>query len=447
MDAIIDSISTREIASAIWLSGLLVFLVIYRKTRSSLAGLIKSLFQPVIFIPLAIGGLYATVEILLLQQWQWWSIANLKTTILWLVTFGFVTMFEVATEKGRQASFGKITRDVLSVTGGLLFIAELHTFPLIVELIALPVVTVIALTCEVAKQKPEHAQVAKLLGCATGIIGFSYFGFSLWRTIETWREAATWHVALEFLIPILLSLGFLPFLYGWRAYVAYSSMFATISNFGIEKRLVPYARWLALTRIRGDLALLDRWRMAIQSSRPSTKAELKHSLTALLALKSREASPPTIPPEAGWSPYLAMQFMSELGVDTGHYHHSFDDEWFASSPLREIGNGAIWRNNIAYYIEGTEQTAMTLKLKLNVNDPANRGEAEEMFIVHAMHLLEQAVSADAVERMKLRIALLEAFEADIPFGSVALTHEAFVEGIRGGYSRKFEVSRGGDEAN
>lgn len=447
MNVIIESINFREIASAIWLGALLVALLVYGPTRRNLADLLRSFLQPVILIPLAIAALYAAGEILLLHRWQWWSVANLKTTILWLATFAFVTIFEVATAKGQPASLGKITRDVASVTGVLLFIAELHTFPLAVELIALPVVTCIALTGEFAKHKPEHAQVAKLLGCTTGVIGLSYLGFSLWRTIETWREAATWDVALEFLVPILLSLGFLPFLYGWRAYVAYSSMFSTNSIFGIESGLVPYARWLAITRIRGDLALLDRWRIAIQSSRPSTKAELKHSLTALLALKAREASPPRVPPKDGWSPYLAMQFMAELGVDTGHYHHSFDNEWFASSPMREIGDGPIWCNNIAYYVEGTEGAATTLKVKLNINDPANCDEAEDMFIVHAMHLLELAVSADAVERLKLRIASLEAFEADIPFGSVALTREAFVGGIEGGYSRKFEVKRGGDEAD
>lgn len=447
MDGIFNSINSREIASAIWLAALLPFLLIYKPTRSSLIGLLEAIFRPVLMIPLAIAVLYAVAEIYLLHRWGWWSAANLKTTILWLVTFAFVTMFEVATAKSRAAGLGKITRDVVSVTGVLLFITELHTFPLVIELVALPTVTVIALMSEVAKYKPEHASVAKLLGCVTAVMGFSYFGFSLWMTIDAWREAATWVVALEFLIPILLSLGFLPFLYGWRAYVAYSNVFTTISIFGIQEGLISYARWLAITRIRGDLDLLDRWRMAIQSSRPSNKAELKHSLIVLLALKSRENTPPTVFSEDGWSPYLAMQFMADVGVDTGYYHHSFDNEWVASSPMREIGNGAIWRNNLAYYIDGSEHAATALKIKLNINDPMNCDEAEDMFILHSMHLLEQAVSLDAVERLKLRIASLDQFQVDIPFGFVSLTREEFVGGIEGGYSRYFEVKRGGNEAD
>ena len=65
-----------------------------------------------------------------------------------------------------------------------------------------------------------------------------------------------------------------------------------------------------------------------------------------------------------------------------------------------------------------------------------------MFIVWCMHLLEQAISLHAVERMKMQIASLGDFEAEIPFGFVRLTRDNWVGGIKGGYSRKFETSRG-----
>jgi hypothetical protein len=442
LQAFLGTVNTREAATAFWLAIATALVVFHRSMRPSAMGVLKALAKPLLLAPLAIAALYAAAEIWALQRLGLWSEINLKTTILWVVTFAFVTMFEVATAKDRRASLGKITRDVVSVTAVLVFITGLYTFPLFVELITLPLVALIVLTGEVAKHKPEHAAVARLLGCMTTALGFSYFGFSLLKTLEQWQKAATWTTVSEFVIPVLLSLGFLPFLYGWRTYVAYNSMFTTIGIFGIESHLVPSARWLAMTRIRGDIVLLDRWRQSLQTSRPSNKAELKHSLDALRALTKREKSPPTVQPKDGWSPYLAMQFMADLGVDTGHYHSSFDDEWFASSPMREFGTGAIWRSNIAFYIEGSELAATTLKIKLNVNDPGEAREADDMFIVHALHLLEQAISLDAVERLHSLVALLDDFEADIPFGKVTLKREAFVGGIPGGYSRIFSVRRG-----
>lgn len=445
MHAIIDSISDREIASAIWLAAFVAFVLINKSTHDSLGAVIRALFHPALIIPLGIAALYATAEILLLSHMGWWSVANLKTTIVWLVTFAFVTMFEVATAKNRKAGLGKITAEIVSVAVLVTFIAELYSFPLIVELIALPFVTIVALMAEMAKHKPEHASVAKLMRCLSGLIGLSYIGFSLWKSVELWRDTFTWANWLELVIPIILSVAFLPFLYAWRTYVAYNEMFTTISIFGIDKALVPYARWLAITRIRTDLDLLERWRKSIQSARPANRVELKHTLTALLALKEREAAPPTVPPKEGWSPYLAMQFLADVGVETGHYNHRYEEEWGASSPMRELGKGdGIWRNNIAYYIDGTQHAASVLKVKLNVNVTADRTKAEEKFILHAMHLLEQAVSFDAVERLKMQISSLKDFQADIPFGSVSLAREKFAAGaVKDGYSWMFTVRRGG----
>jgi hypothetical protein len=442
MNDVISSVTMREIAAAIWMSALLVWVIAYKPTRSSFKDVLKALFQPVLLMPLGIAALYAAGEIALLHRVGLWSVANLKTTIIWLVTFAFVTMFEVATAKSRKTGFGKIVRDIVTITGALVFITELYSFPLVVEMIALPIVTIIVLTAEMAKRKPEDAPAAKLLNCIASLIGFCYLGFSLWKTVQSWTTTATWANGLEFLIPILLSLGFLPFLYGWRTYVAYSEMFTTLAVFGLDKALIPYARWLAVTRIGSDLDTVERWRKAIQSTRPSNKAELRHTLTALSALQEREKSPPVVQPKDGWSPYLAMQFLTDMGVDTGHYHHSFDGEWFASSPMREIGGSLILRNNIAYYIDGTEQSVTALKVKLNINDPANSQEAENIFILQAMNLLETAVSVDAVERLKTQIASISQFEAVIPFGSVLLRREDYDGGIEGGYSRYFEIMRG-----
>jgi hypothetical protein len=441
MNSVIASISNREWASLIWFAALVAYVIYNESTRERLGHLIKTFFQPVLIVPLLMATLYGAGEIYLLDRIGWWSIDNFKTTVLWCVTFAFATMFEVATAKNRKAGLGKITRDLVTVTGVLVFITELYSFDLWIELVALPLVTLIYLMAEMAKYKPEHAQVAKLFGGLSALIGFSYLGFSVWKTVEAGREAATWANALEFLIPVALSLGFLPFLYVWRTYIAYNEMFTTISIFGIDKKLVPYARWLAVTRIRSDLDLLERWRKSIQASRPKSKPELKHTLIALFALREREADPPAVPPQDGWSPYLAIQFMGGMGIETGYYHHSFEDDWFAQSSMRELGEGSGFKNNITYYVNGTEHAVTSMKIKLNVNALAAAEEAENVFINQAMHLLEQAVSFDAVERISLRIATLHPFVEEIPYGAVTLTREDFAN-IRGGYERVFEIKRG-----
>lgn len=442
MIEIFQSFSNREWASAFWLGVLIAVIASYKPARAPLKDLLKTFFQPVIVVPLILAGFYTAGEIYLLDRIGWWSLTNLKSSILWLVTFAFVAMFELASIKNRKSGMGKVTREILTITSLFLFVTELHSFSLAIELLTLPVVTLLALMAEFAKHKPEHSAAAKALGCIVAIIGFSYFGFSFAETIEKWDETATWATALDFLLPILLSVGFLPFLWVWQIYVVYSDTFVTLSIYGIEEELVPYGRWLALTRIGNDFDLLERWRKSIQSTRPKTKAELKHSLMALKVLRERETAPPVVAPDDGWSPYLAMQFMADMGYDTGYYHHGFDEEWYASTPPREIGDSPIFKNNIAYYVEGSEHAATALKLKLNVNDPAKAKEAEDMFVVGSLHLLEQAISFDAAERLKVKVAGLSDFVDVIPYGSVSLSRSDFIGGIEGGYSRTFQITRG-----
>ncbi|MCV3765650.1 hypothetical protein [Rhizobium sp. TRM95796] len=427
---------------AVWIAVFLVVVLVKESTRESLGGVFCTLFQPILLIPFGIGASYAAVEIYLLERLGWWSVANLKTTIVWLFTFAFVTMVEAAKAKERKAGFGKIAAETLSVAGLLTFITELYSFPLWTELLAFPFVTMFALVGTIKNHKPAHAQAVKLMGYLGALVGCSYICFSLWKTIQLWSQTATVANAIELTVPMLLSIGFIPFLYAWRAYVAYSEAFTAISVFGIDQSLMPYARLQAISRIRGDLELLERWRKAIQAAHPRDREELKKLLDGLFTLKDREAAPPVVQPRYGWSPYLAMQFLVDCGLVTGDYHRSLDDDWFASSAMLAIGSGMHLQNNIAYYVEGTEYAATVLKVKLNVNNPGEAVEAEVMFIGYTLHLLELAISQNAVKRLKARIATLEVFQAEIPYGCISLSREDFVGGIKGGYSRRFEIRRG-----
>jgi len=442
VDVIFDAVSARELSLAIWLLALLVFVLTTAPMRTALGGVVRAFVQPLILIPLLAASAYAAAEIWVLAKLGGWSIANLKTTILWLLTFAFVALFEIVAIKDRIKGLRKIAGEIVTITAIFTFVTELKSFPFVVELVAVPLITCLAMMAEMAKHRPEHQIVVKPLGCLLGLIGFGYFGYSLWLSYADWQQTATWATALEFFIPILLSLGFLPFLWLWQFYVVHSDLSVTLAVTNIDEKIIPYARWLALTRIGNDYEMLERWRRAMLDVRPVTKAQLRQSFVDLKAIRAREASPPVIPPDAGWSPYIAMGFMAELGYETGHYNHRFDGEWGASSPMRMVGAVIGLGNNLAYYVDGEEMAATTLKYKLNVKDPASATEAEDMFRAGCHHLLEQAVSLDAVERFGSQLDSGADFTATIPYGHITMTRTEFTDRIKGGYSRRFDIVRG-----
>jgi hypothetical protein len=309
-----------------------------------------------------------------------------------------------------------VTSDLFTITSLFIFITELQSFPLLVEIILFPMLFYIGIISALAKMKPEHAFLSKLIDGFLVIIGLTYFSWSLWISVVKFQETATWANALEYIIPLSLSLGFLPFLFLWRIFIVYQSAFVAISHFSLDKKLVPYAKWLALIYIRHDIQLLDRWRQSIVKSPPKNKSDLKYSLMKLKHLIKREESPPPfVEPHKGWSPYLATDFMIDFGLKTGYYNQLFDDEWFAYSSMQEVGNGEILKNNIAYYIEGNEYVVNVLKLKLNINNPITAEEAEEIFSIYCIHLIRHAVNIEAAERIKIKISALEDFEERIPY--------------------------------
>jgi hypothetical protein len=442
MQEFIESISNREWAALIWLGAFVAAAMLKKEIRGALKGVIVALLNPKLVTAFVLGAIWAAVEILAIKEIGWWDIENLKTSLIWLVTFAFVGMFEVGQIRNNHAGLASITRDIINVTGILLFITELHSFPLVMELVALPIVTIFALAAEFSKHKPEFRKASGLLTAIVGMIGLFYLSFSIWMTIENLEGSFSLDNLREFGIPILLSFGFLPFLYLFRAYVIYETAFASISVFGLEKSLVGYARWLAFTRVGTNLELLRRWQKAIQLQKPKTKTHLKYALTQLIDLKKRESAPPIIEPQDGWSPYLAKDYMKDIDLPTGYYNTIDSEEWFASSTAKEIGDDPIFKNNIAYYIYGTETAATKLKIKLNINALEERAQAERVFSKHCQHLLDQAVSHAAVQRMHDQITSPQRFSADIPFGKVTLSSEEWPNGR--GFSRTFEVCRGAE---
>jgi hypothetical protein len=220
MNEIIESISPREFALFFWITVILIAGVLYKPTRAALAGILPTVFAKSVIGPFALAALYVTGEVYLLKWLGLWDIAHLKTTIMWLITFAFVAMFEISQIKGHKSGIAAITRDIFAFTALFVFITELHSFAWYVEIAALPLIVSIQLMSEFSKRDPQYAKVARLFGCLVPAIGFGYFGYSVWMTTTHWSETATRSTAFDFVIPILLSLGFLPFLYVFRLIIA-----------------------------------------------------------------------------------------------------------------------------------------------------------------------------------------------------------------------------------
>lgn len=429
--------SNREIAGYIWLALFIVLAALNRGVRQSMVGVIRAFCQPLIIIPLTLAAGYIAAWIFAFERMGIWTTANLKTTILWALSFAFATMFDIGRVSEDRTFFKKSVREALAITGILTFMVEFYSFSLSVELVAVPLLTLLVML-QIAADKPEHAQVGRLAGGLLSIVGLGYLAYSIYRTALDLKGFATLDNVREFGLPILLTICFLPFLYALVVYVVYERSFIGLTWAIPDVRLRRRAKWRAIFAFGFNIDLLQRWVGSVQRFNPTDPEALRLSFEEIRLLAKREANPPLLIEADGWSPYVAKDFLKDEGLATRPYHRSFENEWFAGSNYLEIGEGFGLKNNLAYYLNGNEHAVTELKLTLNINQPDSPADAEARFFDIGAILLAKSLGHEPALTIRDRF-YGDSGSVEIEGKQIYFEKDFWQGGIPGGYSRRLSV--------
>ena len=442
MNAWTTALSPREWAALTWIAIALAAGVWHPVIRSSLVGILRSFLQPAILTVLVIAAAWIALCVWAMAARELWTLANLKTTIVWAVSFAFVSIFTIQRTQTDSQFFGRTIRETVSITALLTFLIEAHSFSYPVELVALPCLTVVGAMQVMAQLKHKDQPVERLLSSLMSVVVLGYIGFALYRTVLKPEAFFTLDTARELLIPAMLSAFYLPFLFLLGVWFAYERVFGVLFIPLPDANLRRTAQRRAIRRFGFDVSSLDRWRHVVQIDRPADPVHLERTFAEVRGMKEREAEPPYVATDEGWSPPAAINFLTDYGLGTFGYKRLYEDEWGASSPYFEMGDPAgIWRNNLAYYVSGTSHAATKITLKLNLNSPVEGQAADEQFIVVALALIEVALGPGTVERMKGRVAAFEPVSMTLPNGSIELTKGDGITPVPDSYSRKLVISR------
>lgn len=364
-------LSNREWAYILWVMAFIGYALIKDKKRQlieSIGNILRAFCEPKIIIVLFFALIWITFCVSLLHYASAWQLTNIKTTLLWIVTFAFVTLFDISRISEDEIYFRKTVRDTLGAMAAITFIAESYSFSFIVELILLPFLTLITGIHVISAKKPEHASVHKLAGAILAVTGVVYIGYGLYMAGQDFQAFATWNTFREFSVPIILSLLFLPYLYAVSVIVSYELTFTRFYWALKDDDLRRYAALWAIIKFRFDLNGLRKWKRHIGIFPLKTRKDIQDSIAEIKRNQRAERKPSTISPDQGWCPIAATKFLATFGLTTGDYHRVDNQEWWASSPMKELNANAILPDNIAYYIEGDQITAKRLIVKLHVND-------------------------------------------------------------------------------
>lgn len=438
------ALTSREWALVSWITVALAAILARPSLRRSFGHLLKSVFQPLFLACFGAAVAYISACVWLLHHYEIWKIDNLKTTIVWAVTVAFAAMFRL--NRLHDPSFYRhMVREALSLTALVIFVTEFYAFPFLVEFLLVPILVFFTLMSETSKGDPRHRAVEGFSGCALGLIAATYVFYSIYRTFTEPASLFTLDNGRDLIAPAALTVLFLPFLYAFGIWARYNDIFSVLLVWLPDRGLRCYAKWQAMLRFGTDVKTLDRWRHIVITSKPTTRAGIMQAVVEAWSMKTRDLSPLKIAPENGWEPINASQILTEFQLGTMDYKPVGDGEWSASSPYFEFGpNSAIWRNNVAYYVSGTQFAATELTLKLNLNVPDDALPAEEHFMVIALSLIEMAIDSEAVELVKMDLAAMNPFHREISNTRVMLTRDSWEGGaIKGGYEWTLRLTRGG----
>lgn len=275
-----DIFNNRELSTIIWIV-ILVFGIQFKKeTRQATRGLIKAFLATSIVVVNLLAVLYSSLIIYLLYQIEFWNSFLLKDSIYWFIGSGFLILFNLNKANKEKHFFRKILRDNLKLILILEFLVNFHHFGLLVELIILPIITFLAMLQAVAEREERTIKVKSLIDWFFAIFGLIVLGISIRDVLVVFRDFANIPNLKSFLLPIILSITFIPFAYCIALYMNFQILFIRLSLFVRDENDLRYAKWRTLLKSRMSLKKLNLISFKINKlHKGSKREEIKNSIT------------------------------------------------------------------------------------------------------------------------------------------------------------------------
>jgi hypothetical protein len=287
MDSIFNN---REIASMIWLIIFAILVVSKSGRRSafrSLSGLVRNFFKWVIVVPLLSMILYMAILIFVLGIIGFWDVSALKDTVFWVLGVAIIGMFCANDVGKKEGFFREMILNNLKLIAVLEFILNIYTFNLWIELLLLvPSLTIVRMLKTVSEFKVKtesgYSQVDSVLGYLLGLTGIVLAIIAIYKTINNFNEFATIYTLRDFLLPVVLSVLYLPFVYAWALFLAYDNLFRRINVHNNDQSLARHLKKPVLMTFHVRLWRLLQWSRQPNSlhinSREDATALIKQSM-------------------------------------------------------------------------------------------------------------------------------------------------------------------------
>lgn len=241
MGTFVSLFNNREKAIAIWLVVGLIVMLFQRSIRHPFQEVLRCFFRWKMLIIVLPMLLWVGLEVFGVRAAGLWDTSLLKDTILWTLGVAFVLLINTGTAAQDEHYFRKVLLDNAKVALFLEFIVNLYTFNLWVEIILLPALFLIGGMSAVAESNKKYLPVKRAVDFAVSVFGMYLIGFAIVSIVRDYRGFASIDNLRSFLLPLLLTAAFVPFLYMSAVYASYETL--SMRLFIVSRDNRPLARY------------------------------------------------------------------------------------------------------------------------------------------------------------------------------------------------------------
>ena len=250
-----DIFSTRELATAFWVGAILIAvgmaIVTNKKIRQGFIGVLKCFFNRKLRKLWEIYLLYIGIITLMFSRFPIWKNIYLKDIILWTLFSGLTICMNAVAGEADEKYISKVLKDNIRFTVVTEFLLSTFTFSFWVELIIIPITTVIVLFDTVAEHKSDAIAVHKLLQDVMAFAGLCVILQTVRVGILEYRELNVTNTLVSFFIPIVYLLLVTPLEYAFELYSKYEMLFIQMHFKEPSDKMVRRKRHLKVIKVCG----------------------------------------------------------------------------------------------------------------------------------------------------------------------------------------------------
>lgn len=203
-------------------------------------------------------SIYIFLMVLAFERIGFWDITALKDTVLWIFGVAFIMFINLNNAANDAKYFRKAIIDSIKIVIVLEFVINLYSFNLVVELLFVPILGLIAMMSGFSSVKPEYKRVNVFLNYVLGFIGIVLLIFTIYQIVIDFQDFASLKNVRDFLVPILLTIAFLPIIYLMAIYIKYEDIFIRIDIANTDIDLARYAKQKIFFKCHLNLSKLNR---------------------------------------------------------------------------------------------------------------------------------------------------------------------------------------------